>query len=53
MDEQTAKVVIYLRAPAELRNRLDAHAKRLGISINAAALTLLDEALRAAEKETR
>lgn len=53
MDEKTAKVVIYLRAPAELRDRLDAHAKRLGISANAAALTLLDTALRAAEKDAR
>jgi len=53
MDENTARVVITLRAPAELQARLKAHAARLGISINAAALTLLDEALRNAEKEAR
>lgn len=46
-------MVITLRAPAELKHRLDAHAKRLGISVNAAVLTLLDEALRVAEKEAR
>jgi hypothetical protein len=53
MDDQTARVVIYLRAPAKLRDRLDAHAARLGISANAAALILLDKALRNAEKEAQ
>lgn len=53
MDEKPARVVITLRAPADLKARLDVYAERLGISVNAVALTLLDTALRAAEKEVR
>lgn len=36
---------VYLRAPEDLRDRLNAYAKRKGISGNAAALILLDMAL--------
>lgn len=42
-----------LRMPAELKQRLTEHAKRLGISINAAALVLLDDALTRAERNDR
>ena len=53
MPEKSARVVITLRAPAELKARLDAHAARIGISTNAAALLLLDLALRAEERDAR
>lgn len=52
MNERPPRVVITLRAPADLKDRLDTHAARLGVSANAAALTLLDVALRAAERES-
>lgn len=53
MSDKSPRVVITLRAPAELKARLDAHAARLGISANAAAVTLLDHALRAEERRAR
>lgn len=53
MPEKTARVVITLRAPADLKERLDAYAARLGVSANAAALTLLDAALRTEERKPR
>jgi predicted HicB family RNase H-like nuclease len=53
MNDKAPRVVITLRAPTVLKDRLDAHAARLGVSVNAAVLTLLDEALRAAKKEVR
>jgi predicted DNA-binding protein len=51
--EKSDRVVISLRAPVELKARLDAHAERLGISVNAAILTLLDAALRDVESRIR
>jgi hypothetical protein len=53
MPEKELRVVITLRAPTELKARLAAHAARLGVSANAAALTLLDAALRDAERKAR
>lgn len=51
--KRLARVVITLRAPVGLKDRLDAHAARMGVSVNAAAVTLMDAALRAAEKDAR
>jgi plasmid stability protein len=53
MLQKTVRVVITLRAPVDLKARLDAYAARLGISANAAAITLLDDALRTEERKTR
>ena len=53
MLKNVPRVVITLRAPVDLKDRLDAYAARLGISANAAALTLLNDVLRAEEKKTR
>lgn len=43
-DEQRQAILI--RAPAELKQRLTSLAAELGVSVNAAVLVLLDEALR-------
>lgn len=51
MPDKSPRAVITLRAPVELRDRLVAHAARSGVSLNAAALILLADALGRAERE--
>jgi predicted HicB family RNase H-like nuclease len=42
-----------LRVPPDLKRQVEAYAKRLGISVNAAASILLAEGFRAEQKRTR
>ncbi|MFJ9558322.1 toxin-antitoxin system HicB family antitoxin [Nocardiopsis sp. NPDC101807] len=42
-----------LRVPSDLKRKVEAHAERMGISINAAACVLLTEALRTERKRDR
>lgn len=51
MTDKTSRAVITLRGPAELKQRLEDWAGRAGVSVNAAGLILLAEALRKAERE--
>jgi predicted HicB family RNase H-like nuclease len=53
MTDSTPRVALLLRLPPDLKARLAAHAARLGISANAAAVTLIDRALHAEEKKVR
>lgn len=41
---------MYLRLPAELKQRVEEYARELGISNNAAAVTLIAEGLRSTRR---
>ncbi|WP_326794224.1 toxin-antitoxin system HicB family antitoxin [Streptomyces sp. NBC_01808] len=42
-----------LRVPPDLKRQIEAHAQRMGISINAAACVLLAEGLRVEKRRER
>lgn len=42
-----------LRVPPDLKRKIEAHAERMGISVNAAACVLLAEGLRAERRRER
>lgn len=53
MTDTARRAALLLRIPPDLKARLAAHAKRLGVSSNAAAAVLLDRALRDEERRAR
>jgi predicted HicB family RNase H-like nuclease len=48
-----ARESLNLRVPPEVKRQVEAYAKQLGISVNAAASILLVEGFRAEQKRTR
>lgn len=51
MSDKAPRETIFLRAPAELKQRLEVYAGRAGVPVNAAAVLLLADALRLAERK--
>lgn len=53
MGEREPRESLNLRVPPDLKRKIEAHAQRMGISINAAACVLLTEGLRSERRRDR
>ncbi|GAB3713801.1 hypothetical protein GCM10028793_49540 [Nocardiopsis oceani] len=53
VSERASRESLNLRVPPDLKRNIEAHAERMGISINAAACVLLTEGLRAERRRDR